>query len=66
VQVLQGVDFSRLKVKVMLVEANGLDKQKDLNVQRLLEDNGFVLSRTNQYNQIYVHSTFLQPSKKPS
>jgi hypothetical protein len=40
-EVLKTVDFSRLKVRVMMVELDGHNKEKDAAVVQLLRDAGF-------------------------
>ncbi|PSC67279.1 methyltransferase fkbm family [Micractinium conductrix] len=49
--VLQTFDFSRVRVKTMVVEASGLDKEKDAAVQVLLEKNGFTMVYHHDFNQ---------------
>ena len=50
-QVLQTVDFSKLRVKSIIVEAAGRSPDKDAAVQKLLESNGFELYHVNDFNR---------------
>jgi hypothetical protein len=60
-EVLKTVDFSRLSVKVLMVELDGHNQEKDQAVKDLLAGVGFTaLPKTqendlNHYNTIFIH-----------
>ena len=61
--VLQSVDFSKIKIKTVIMECNGYDKLKDKQKMGLLEGNGYSCYIVKN-NCHCAHSSF-QPSKKP-
>lgn len=60
-EVLQTVDFSRLDVKVLVVELHGYDKERDAKVVSLLERAGFGVYKMKKedsissLNTVFVH-----------
>ena len=60
-EVLQTVDFSRLNVKVLMVELHGYDKERDAKVVSLLEGAGFDVYAMKEgdsiaaLNTVFVH-----------
>ena len=62
-EVLQTVDFSKIEIDVIAIEADGRDVAKDNAVRQHLLSNGYRLDASESSNDWFVRNGF-QPSQK--